>query len=437
MLILPRRLLAACVLLAACDSPSGSGNAVPSTPAEWLEQNAHPISSISPADRDFRDLRPLRQAIGDARVVMLGEQSHGDGATFLAKARLIAFLHEEMGFDVLVWESGMYDVERVWAQIAAGEDVITASRRGIFGIWTGSEQVLATLDYVASRTRAARPLEMAGFDMQLTTDGPHDSLGINLGRLAREIGSPVADDPAWPAAMATLRGLATGAHWVNKPDSAAQRSVLELLGRLRGDAAAAGGRRGAWWEKVLESTAEYARVVWAEPPFPAPATAEGGNAREDQMAKNLVWLANEHYRGRKIIVWAASLHIARAVDGLVTPGGRAGGGNGWVPMGEQVHRVLGDQMYAVGFTAARGSFGRGASVTPVTRMMEGSLEAHLEATGMPYAFIDLRSPGPGGDWLKDVYAMPFGYGWMRGDWTRVLDGMVYTRDMTPSTRATR
>ncbi|HEX2208449.1 MAG TPA: erythromycin esterase family protein [Longimicrobium sp.] len=434
--IVPRRLLAACIVLVACDSPSGS-RTVPDTPAQWLEQNAHPLSSISPSDRDFRDLRPLRQAIGDARVVMLGEQSHGDGATFLAKARLIAFLHQEMGFDVLAWESGMHDVERVWAQIQAGEDVIEASRRGIFGVWTNSEQVLPTLDYVGTRARASRPLEMAGFDMQLTTQGPHDSLNVHMTRFARDIGSPVVNDPGWAAALTTLRGVSTGAHWVTKPEAAAQENALRLLEALRADAAAAGGRRARWWAQVLRSTARYARVIWAEPPFPEPATLEGAIARENQMAENLVWLANEHYRGRKIIVWAASLHIARAMDGLRSPTGTPGAANGWVPMGETVHRALGTQMYAVGFTAARGTFGRGASVNPVTRMMDGSLESHLDGTGMPYAFIDLRSPGPGGDWLKDVYAMPFGYGWMRGDWTRVLDGMVYIREMTPSTRATR
>jgi erythromycin esterase len=434
--ITARRLLAACLVLAACDSPSAS-RAVPATPAEWLEQNAHPLSSISPTDRDFDDLRPLRQAIGDARVVMLGEQSHGDGATFLAKARLIAFLHEEMGFDVLAWESGMYDVERVWAQIQAGEDVLTASRRGIFGIWTNSEQVLPTLDYVESRARTSRPLEMAGFDMQLTTEATHDSLNLQMTRFARDIGSPVVNDPGWAAALTTLRGVSTGAHWVTKPDADAQENVLRLLAALRADASRTGGRRALWWAQVLRSTAEYARLLWSEPPFPEPATAAGAMTRETQMAENLVWLANEHYRGRKVIVWAASLHIARGVDGLRGPAGTPAFGSGWVPMGEQVHRVLGSQMYAVGFTAARGTFGRGASVNPVTRMMDGSLESHLDATGVPYAFLDLRSPGAGGEWLKDVYAMPFGYGWLRGDWTAVLDGMVYIRDMTPSTRATR
>src|SRR6476646_1280732 len=75
----------------------------------WLKEHAVGLRSIDPADEDFADLEPLRKVIGDARIVQLGEQSHGDGATFHAKARLIKFLHQKMGFDVLAFESGLYD----------------------------------------------------------------------------------------------------------------------------------------------------------------------------------------------------------------------------------------------------------------------------------------------------------------------------------------
>ena len=57
----------------------------------WLSRNAVPIRSIDPTipDDDFADLKPLVAAVGRSRMVVLGEQSHGDGATFLAKGRLI------------------------------------------------------------------------------------------------------------------------------------------------------------------------------------------------------------------------------------------------------------------------------------------------------------------------------------------------------------
>ena len=46
-------------------------------------------------------------------------------------------------------------------------------------------------------------------------------------------------------------------------------------------------------------------------------------------------------------------------------------------------------------------------------------------------------PAPAGGWLHDSWMRPFGYGYMRGDWPRVLDGVVYTRTMNPSTAASR
>src|SRR5690606_20323100 len=81
---------------------------------DWLRRNAVTLERITPVldgSDQFADLRPLATAIGDARVVVLGEQSHGDGTTFLMKARLVEFLHREMGFDVLAFESGLYSMD--------------------------------------------------------------------------------------------------------------------------------------------------------------------------------------------------------------------------------------------------------------------------------------------------------------------------------------
>jgi erythromycin esterase-like protein len=70
---------------------------------DYVKSNTVRLSSINPDSIDYSDLAPIGRAIGDARVVMLGEQDHGDAPTFLAKARLIKYLHEKKGFNVLAF----------------------------------------------------------------------------------------------------------------------------------------------------------------------------------------------------------------------------------------------------------------------------------------------------------------------------------------------
>src|SRR5690349_16563489 len=75
---------------------------------EYLKTHGVEIS-IDSADEDFTDLVPLKAFFGNARIVLLGEQSHGDGTTFSTKIRLIKFLHDRLGFEVLAFENGIFD----------------------------------------------------------------------------------------------------------------------------------------------------------------------------------------------------------------------------------------------------------------------------------------------------------------------------------------
>jgi hypothetical protein len=88
-------------------APAGAYTAK-ETRIAYLKKHAIPVRSIDAEDGNSADLEPLREVIGNRRIVMLGESTHGDGATFAAKIRLIKFLHERMGFDVLAFESGFY-----------------------------------------------------------------------------------------------------------------------------------------------------------------------------------------------------------------------------------------------------------------------------------------------------------------------------------------
>lgn len=48
---------------------------------KYVKENATKITAISPDSTNYEDLTAVGNAIGDARVVMPGEQDHGDAST--------------------------------------------------------------------------------------------------------------------------------------------------------------------------------------------------------------------------------------------------------------------------------------------------------------------------------------------------------------------
>jgi erythromycin esterase len=403
----------------------------------WLRAHAIPIRTIDPADEDFRDLAPLRAVLGNARVVMLGEASHGDGATFRAKGRLVRFLQREMGFSVLAFESGLYDCAKAWERLAAGEDPATASARGVFGIWSASAETRPLWAELGRLAKSASPLELAGFDSQFTGSASRELLVVDLARYLRSIGSPTATGRGWPDLARRLQALIEkgGMPGAPVPDRAARRGFARDLERLDAEIAAAGrGPEAAFWRQVLRSTRAEAEIDWDA----ADDEAKGNRRRDLQMAENLLWLARERYPGRKIIVWAATRHILANPGRIATadlppspafPGGTA--------MGDEVKRALGPAVYALGFTSAGGWTGKaGAAPRELPPPTPGSLEALWSRAGAELAFVDFRRPAAGGSWLSAaLIARPLGHAEMRADWTAVLDGMMFLRAMTPATRS--
>ena len=78
-------------------------------PAEivaWAEANAIPLSTAL-AGNGFADLEALHEKIGDARVVALGETTHGSREVFRVKHRFVEFLASEMDFSQFEIEANM------------------------------------------------------------------------------------------------------------------------------------------------------------------------------------------------------------------------------------------------------------------------------------------------------------------------------------------
>lgn len=411
----------------------------------WLAQHAIRLNSVSPDDTDFSDLMPLEAVLRDASVVMLGEQSHGDGTTFLAKIRLTMYLHQELGFDVIAFESGLYDSWKAWRHLEAGGEPGEALQLGLFGLWSESEQVRPLGEYLAAAAAAAtaRPLELAGFDIQPSGRASRGLAGELAGALTR-IGSTASAGDHWQVFAGIYERLANRSYIrgdVALPTHEERERFAAAVASIRQEVRAAWSRQQsaelAMWVQILHGIEAYAQMVWLVDPENLRPTAADARIRDTQMADNLLWLVRERYAGRKIVVWAATSHTARHLATVESGIPDVQAMYDSVPtFGEHVWRALGDSLYSLGFTAYGGEAGnvfgtRWALATPST----GSLEDLMHRAGLDNAIVDFRRPSPGGAWLNSVMvARPMGYGEMRSRWSHVLDGMMFTRQMTPSTR---
>ncbi|WP_420153758.1 hypothetical protein [Siphonobacter sp.] len=136
---------------------------------KYVTEHTVNIEHVNTSATDYRDLEPIGKAIGDARVVMLGEQDHGDATTFLAKTRLIKYLHEQKGFNVLAFESDFYGLTKGWDEVAkSSETLIPFFRENIFPIWTRSDACQYLFEnYIPHTFQTQHPLQITGFDSQL------------------------------------------------------------------------------------------------------------------------------------------------------------------------------------------------------------------------------------------------------------------------------
>jgi erythromycin esterase-like protein len=119
----------------------------------------HPINSATPWPRDTpwfgdaSDYDPLLERIGDTRVVLLGEASHGTHEFYRKRARITRRLIEEKGFTVVAVEADWTDAYRVnrWVRGMTEDGTAEEALGGFRGfptwMWRNAD-VLALIEWL-------------------------------------------------------------------------------------------------------------------------------------------------------------------------------------------------------------------------------------------------------------------------------------------------
>ena len=295
------------LVLAASAALAGPCGATPaSTPDAALDPlaaSAVPVRIAAGADDDFADLAPFGAAVGSARVVALDEQTHGGHEEFVLKTRLLRYLHERLGFDVLVLESGFFDVGQLQQAAQAGARIDDLAPGNIFFMYSKSAEGRGLLQYVDATRATARPLTLAGMDSQHSGALSQRDLVPKLAAFLAAHGSRLPASPDWAAFAATV---ATMTALGRDTPSAAQRAAFDAASAQAARELAAlpdihpGVESAGWWGRVVASLQAQSRQSWVAP---------RGNARDQAMGDNVVWIAEHLAPGQRLVVWGHAIHL--------------------------------------------------------------------------------------------------------------------------------
>lgn len=138
-------------------------------PTDWIRRNAIALTSPE-AGHGFEDLKPLKKLIGDARIVSLGEATHGTREMFQLKHRMLEFLATEMDFTIFSIEANMPEAYRLNDYVLTGKGDPAELLRGLY-FWTwNTEEVLDMIRWMREFNRSGKGrVQFTGFDMQTSS----------------------------------------------------------------------------------------------------------------------------------------------------------------------------------------------------------------------------------------------------------------------------
>lgn len=377
---------------------------------DWKKWTKHHATKLhSTTSTDTKDLKVLKNVLQDKRIVHLGEMVHGSTEINQSKVRIIKYLHEELDYDVLAFESSFSDagaVERNLSKLDAKD----AMKNSIYGTWH-TQDLIDLFQYLKEQKQKGDPLHLIGFDIHNMSE---TFLNGTKDWIAKA--DPKAKELLEQAekSYSDLKKSATYQEYLQKKDPVLQKyQQLEkivdqhklLLANQYPDQPKA--------VQILKETIELRiRMIERYIPFDVKENQEVPEyptnleditwiKRDRLMAENLTIIAEEIYRNDKIIVWGHNYHIRKDNTKMIQDWTNVQAPN----MGTYLPTHLKKQTYFLGIYAFSGASlepSDNKTIVPVVPPAPNSIEAIFKSVGHPHVFLDLsKAPqNKGTSWMN-------------------------------------
>lgn len=329
---------------------------------KWLKSHIIPLSSFNP-DSEKIDLKPLKKIIGDAKIIALGEVTHGSSPIFKMKHRLIKYFKECCNYNVFSMEASMPEAYGVGDFVFSGKG--NAKRKvSEMGFWTWrTNEVLDLVNWMKNYNELnKRKIKFTGFDMQsfegqikILADFSEDVHDNELKKESKELFYLLKELSFKKQQRKPFEDL-------NLFSFKKINLIKSLMNKYSKN------ENYSWTNHNVELIVQYLKNV---PPF----------SRDKFMSDNINWIVENDSSESKFVLWAHNGHIRERKNF----------------MGDYLNNKYGDDNYlSIGFCFYNGTYtafdptAKKISVFNAKKAFIGTYEYYFNSINEPIFALDLR-----------------------------------------------
>lgn len=363
--------------------------------ARLFAEAAEPFDGI-----DTADLAPLLERIGDARVVLIGEASHGTSEFYRMRARITQALIAQKGFNIVAAEADWPDAFRINNHVrhihGPAADWENFAR---FPTWMWrNREVQSFVDWLHDHNAKLTEQQRTGFygldlyslytsiDAVIEYLESRDTEAAEIARTQYSCLAPWQPDPAAYGRAAASSRYRDCADEV----AAALTELLEQRLSLLRDHGQESAREQEFYlnavqnARLINNAEAYYRTMYS-------GYSDSWNLRDSHMFETLDELLTHHGPRAKAVVWEHNSHIGNA-KGTDMPA------RGQLNVGQLCRERFGNEAYLIGFgthtgtVAAADDWGDEMEIKTVRPSLANSWERLCHDTGIPRFMLPLRRP---------------------------------------------